>query len=454
MFLPTATSRASARSAARRTSTATPARTAARVYAPTDLKNPYSTLSGATPVLQDAPSTIFFQLSDPRCVEFLQAVDSTTPGRLQPEVVNKAQRMARRRRRQGARRLGHLARRALLRHRDPGCAGQVLLRLARRADRLPRHRSRTTSTKKGRDCERVRRRVPGRSDDRADPLHRQGHHLLPHAVLAGDAASSRGRTRCPTTSTCTASSPSRGEKMTKSRGTGISPLRYLELGMNPEWLRYYIAAKLNAQRRGHRLQSRRFHRARQQRPGRQVRQHRQPLRRASSIAKFGGKLAAPQGSAAARIRRPSAALLAALYEQREFGKALREIMALADLANQYVDEKQALGARQADKARRPRLQDVCSLAIDLFRLLTIYLKPVLPELAADAERFLNVPPLRWGDAAEIARPRDTASTSTATCSAASKRSSSTSCSTPYRPRSPRRRSATPRSSSTKPRSRP
>ena len=73
-----------------------------------------------------------------------------------------------------------------------------------------------------------------------------------------------------------------GEKMSKSRGTGISPDVYLDLGLNPEWLRYYIAAKLNDQRRGHRLQSRRFRRARQQRPDRQVRQHRQPRGDASS----------------------------------------------------------------------------------------------------------------------------------------------------------------------------
>ena len=70
-----------------------------------------------------------------------------------------------------------------------------------------------------------------------------------------------------------------GDKMSKSRGTGISPLRYLELGLNPEWLRYYIAAKLNSQGRGHRLQPRGLRRPRQRRPGRQVRQHRQPRRR-------------------------------------------------------------------------------------------------------------------------------------------------------------------------------
>jgi hypothetical protein len=88
------------------------------------------------------------------------------------------------------------------------------------------------------------RRLPGRPGGGADPLHRQGHRHLPHAVLAGDAEVQRPQGARPVFvhGFITVS----GEKMSKSRGTGISPLRYLELGMNPEWLRYYIAAKLNA----------------------------------------------------------------------------------------------------------------------------------------------------------------------------------------------------------------
>ena len=112
----------------------------------------------------------------------------------------------------------------------------------------------------------------------------------------------RGRpTRCRTTSTCTASSRVSGDKMSKSRGTGIDPLRYLELGMNPEWLRYYIAAKLNAERRGYRFQPGRLHRARQQRPDREVRQHRQSCAPVSREA-FGGTAAAPWRILARQIR--------------------------------------------------------------------------------------------------------------------------------------------------------
>ena len=119
----TATSRASARTATRRISTAMPARVCGSVYSPTDLINPYSTLSGATPVRKTSDH-YFFRLSDPKCVEFLKSwLDA--PGRLQPSVANKAREWLTRQRRSGARRLGHLARRALLRHPDSGRARQV-----------------------------------------------------------------------------------------------------------------------------------------------------------------------------------------------------------------------------------------------------------------------------------------------------------------------------------------
>jgi len=116
--------------------------------------------------------------------------------------------------------------------------------------------------------------------------------------------------------------------------------------------------------------------------------------------KFGGKLAAPEDHPLVGQFRGKAAEIARLYEQREFGKALREVMALADLANQYVDEEKPWELSK-HKSSEAKLQQVCSLAIDLFRLLTIYLKPVLPELAADAERFLNVTPLQWQHAIEL-----------------------------------------------------
>src|SRR5437016_3036618 len=187
-----------------------------------------------------------------------------------------------------------------------------------------------------------------------------------------------------------------GDKMSKSRGTGISPLRYLEIGMNPEWLRYYIAAKLNANVEDLDFNPDDFMaRVNSDLVGKYV-------NIASRCAvfinrKFGGRLAAaPQDFAFSA----KAGEIAALYEQREFGKALREIMALADTANQFVDEQKPWEISKQHGAEH-KLQQVCSVAINLFRLLTIYLKPVLPQTAAEAERFLNVAPLRWSDAGTL-----------------------------------------------------
>ena len=147
--------------------------------------------------------------------------------------------------------------------------------------------------------------------------------------------------------------------------------------------------------------------------------------RCSSTASSAASLAhrkAPLFAEARRRRRKSRAL----YESREFGKALREVMRLADARQPVRRRAEALGARQAGRARRAAAE-VCSTALNLFRLLTLYLKPVLPQTAAQAERFLRVPPLAWQDAAKLL-PAGTASTNTGTCSAASTPSSSTRCS--------------------------
>jgi len=203
-----------------------------------------------------------------------------------------------------------------------------------------------------------------------------------------------------------------GEKMSKSRGTGVSPLRYLELGMDPEWLRYYIAAKLGANVEDVDFNPDDFvARVNSDLVGKYVNI---ASRCAGFIAKrFDGKLALPPKefrfgaekfgpephSVLAELQRP-AAELAALYEAREFGKALREVMLLADRANQFVDEMRPWELAKAS-SQAERLQYVCSIGLNLFRLLTIYLKPVLPQMAADVEAFLGVPPLGWQDAASL-----------------------------------------------------
>jgi methionyl-tRNA synthetase len=189
------------------------------------------------------------------------------------------------------------------------------------------------------------------------------------------------------------------EKMSKSRGTGISPLRYLELGLDAQWLRYYIAAKLNA-----RVEDLDFNpedfvaRVNSDLVGKYVNI---ASRAAGFLAKrFGGRLSddlGVEGRALLDGLRAHAEAVAELYETREFGKALREVMALADRVNEYVDRH-----KPWEIAKQPgqdaALHDVCSVCIEAFRLLTIYLKPVLPALAARVEQFLQVGPLEWADA--------------------------------------------------------
>jgi methionyl-tRNA synthetase len=188
-----------------------------------------------------------------------------------------------------------------------------------------------------------------------------------------------------------------GEKMSKSRGTGISPLRYLQLGMNAEWLRYYIAAKLNA-----RVEDIDFNpddfvaRVNSDLIGKYVNI---ASRAAGFIGKrFGGRL---RGDALDAIElntlRGAAEEIAALYDGRETGKALRRIMELADGINAYVDREKPWELAK-DPAQAERLHTVCSVSLEAFRLLTLYLKPVLPAVAAQVEAFMNLRPLVWHDA--------------------------------------------------------
>ena len=191
-----------------------------------------------------------------------------------------------------------------------------------------------------------------------------------------------------------------GEKMSKSRGTGLDPLKYLGLGMNPEWLRYYLAAKLSSRNEDIDFNAEDFMaRVNSDLVGKYINI---ASRAAGFIAKrFGGKLGEYSGDGDALLEHLRDAMpgLAELYAEREYGKALREIMLLADRVNAYVDQNKPWElAKQA--GMDSHLHDVCTVCIEAFRLLTLYLKPVLPALAAQVENFLKIAPLRWSDAAQ------------------------------------------------------
>ena len=366
------------------------------VYAPTDLKNPYSTLSGATPVLKSSDH-YFFQLSSQRCIDFLTEW-TATKGRLQPEVLNKIKEWFAVDDGIGA--SGHVGLKDWDISRDapyfgieipdaPGKYFYVWLDapvgyLAALKNHL---------TKIGVDFDAFM------ADPEVEQIHFIGKDIVTFHTLFWPAMLHFSGRKVPNHINVHGFLQLSGEKMSKSRGTGISPLKYLELGMNPEWLRYYIAAKLNA-----RVEDLDFNpddflaRVNSDLVGKYINI---ASRAAGFLSKrFGGLMSADlgvEGRALLDGLRAHRATIEELYEEREFGKALREVMLLADKVNEFVDQN-----KPWELAKKPEneavLHDVCSVCIEAFRLLTIYLKPVLPALAAQVEVFLKIEPLRFADA--------------------------------------------------------
>ncbi len=357
------------------------------VYAPTELKNPYSTLTGATPVMKTSEH-YFFRLSDPRCVQFLEQWTNES-GRLQPEVLNKIREWVG----QDENGQGHLSDWDISRDAPyfgieipdaPGKYFYVWLDapigyLASLANHC---------AKTGLDFDALM------ADPALEQVHFIGKDITYFHTLFWPAMLHFSGRKTPNHIFVHGFITVSGEKMSKSRGTGISPLRYLELGMNAEWLRYYIAAKLNA-----RVEDIDFNpddfvaRVNSDLVGKYINI---ASRAAGFLSKrFGGRLSAEvgvEGRVLLDHLRAARTSIETLYEEREFGKALREIMLLADRVNEYVDQHKPWElARQA--GQDPALHDVCSVCIEAFRLLTIYLKPVMPTLAAQVEAFLRVPPL-------------------------------------------------------------
>ena len=199
-----------------------------------------------------------------------------------------------------------------------------------------------------------------------------------------------------------------GQKMSKSRGTFLTAGSYLQQGLNPEWLRYYYAAKLGAAMEDIDLNLDDFvARVNSDLVGKYV----NIASRAAGFVnkRFGGRLIEPERRAAGAAERPDLLLyaseneIAEAYERREYGKAVREIMRLADLVNQYADQ-----TKPWELARRPehaeRLHQVCSELLNAFRILTIYLKPILPYTAEQVETLMNLKgKLDWEHLAEYPR---------------------------------------------------
>ena len=362
------------------------------VYGATELKNPYSTLSGAKPIVKSSEH-FFFRLSDPKCKAFIRRW-LETPGRLQPQVVNKAKEW-----------LDGEGDKALSDwdiSRDPPYFGIRVPDIAEEKYLyvwLDAPIGYLASLKNHCDKSNLDFAAFASPQARAEMIHFIGKDIIYFHTLFWPAMLEFSGYKVPDHVYVHGFITVSGDKMSKSRGTGISPLRYLELGMNAEWLRYYIAAKLNASVEDFDFNPDDFlARVNSDLVGKYV-------NIASRCAvfinrRFGGALGESEPTGLLEDVQQKAAELAALYEGRELGKALREVMRLADLANQYVDERKPWELAKTAGAEN-ELHRVCSTALNLFRLLTLYLKPVLPQTAAQAERFLKLAPLQWHDAAAL-----------------------------------------------------
>ncbi len=362
------------------------------VYSPTELKNPYSALSGAVPVLRTSEH-YFFRLSDPRCLDFLQKW-TTDIGRLQPEVLNKIKEWFVKDEETGAGGLGDwdISRDApYFGIEIPDAPGKYFyVWLDAPIGYLASLKN--YFGKKGLDYDAFF------ADPDVQQVHFIGKDITYFHTLFWPAMLHFSDRKTPDHIFVHGFITLGGDKMSKSRGTGISPLKYLELGLHPEWLRYYIAAKLNSHVEDIEFTPDDFvARVNSDLVGKYINI---ASRAAGFLAKrFGGTLSADlgvEGSALLETLRAQKATIVELYEEREFGKALRDIMALANKVNEYVDQHKPWDLAKKEGADAA-LQDVCSTCIEAFRLLTIYLKPVLPALAKQVEDFLQVPALTFGD---------------------------------------------------------
>ena len=365
------------------------------VYSPTEVINPYSTLSGSRPELRTS-THYFFKLSDPQCVEFLRHWTKGTGKDGKPSVQEEV--LAKDSEWLGAD--GHLADWDISRDAPyfgieiPDAPGKYFyVWLDAPVGYLAALKA--YSEKKGFDFEKFL------EDPETEQIHFIGKDIIYfHTLFWPAMLKFSGKPfRVPDHINAHGFMTVNGEKMSKSRGTGISPLEYLKLGMNAEWLRYYLAAKMNSRVEDVDFTKLDFaQRVNSDLIGKYVNI---ASRAAGFIVKrFEGRVLDSAmtdplvGNLMSRVPEVSA-----FYEARELARATRLVMELADLVNEYVDEKKPWElAKHPEKAEE--LHHVSSVALECFRLLTLCLKPVLPATAERVENFLSIAPLAWADAAK------------------------------------------------------
>lgn len=365
------------------------------VYSPTEVINPYSTLSGSRPELRTS-THYFFKLSDPECVKFLR--EWTTGNgkdglpRVQEEVLAKDSEWL------GTD--GHLTDWDISRDAPyfgiaiPDAPGKYFyVWLDAPVGYLAALKA--YSEQKGFDFNEFL------SYPETEQVHFIGKDIIYFHTLFWPAMLhfSGKPFRTPDHINAHGFMTVDGQKMSKSRGTGISPLQYLDLGMNAEWLRYYLAAKMNS-----RVEDVDFTKVdfAQRVNSDLIGKYINIASRAAGfiVKRFEGRIldAAMKDPLIERIK-SRVPEVSAFYEVREFARATRLVMELADAVNEYVDEKKPWELAK-DPAQAESLHWVSSVALECFRLLTLCLKPVLPATAERVEAFLSIAPLAWASAAE------------------------------------------------------
>ena len=363
------------------------------VYAPTDLINPYSALSGVKPELKTSEH-FFFKLSDPRCVAYLQAW--TQDGKLQPEVANKIKEWFSVRTNPDGSTSEGLGDWDISRDAPyfgieiPDAPGKYFyVWLDAPVGYLASLKN--LLDKRGEDYNAYM------ANPALEQYHFIGKDIVTfHTLFWPAMLHFSGRKTPDSVFVHGFLTVNNGEKMSKSRGTGLDPLKYLSLGMNPEWLRYYLAAKLSARNEDIDFNADDFMaRVNSDLIGKFVNI---ASRAAGFLTKrFDGKLTTQfdtQGGMLLADIRAASDGIAQLYEAREFGKATREIMLLADKVNAYVDQNKPWDLAK-DAANNEALHQVCSVLVNAFAVLARYLSPVLPNLAQAVEGFTGSDMGQW-----------------------------------------------------------
>ena len=366
------------------------------VYAPTELIDPYSALSGAKPELRSSDH-FFFSLSDQRCIDYLQewttAKDRNGKPRLQPEVLAKAAEWLKPDEETGKSGLNDwdISRDApYFGIEIPDAPGKYFyVWLDAPIGYLASLKA--WCAKNGQDFETYL------ADPDLEQVHFIGKDIIYFHVLFWPAMLHFANRKAPDNVNVHGFVTVDGAKMSKSRGTGISPLRYLDIGLNPDWLRYYLAAKMNDRVEDVDFTGEDF----------QARVNSDLVGKLVNIAsrcsgfllkRFDGKLCAPDPQAIEQFNSawPGTDSVAQHYEDRQFSRAIREVMQYADAVNQYVDTNKPWEIAK-DPEQGEKLQQVCSTAIGAFADLVRLLQPVIPATTEQALAQLNLKSSQWAD---------------------------------------------------------